>query len=197
MDLDDLLPHVGEFGRYQKLLIWLVCLPACIPCGFCAFNQLFMAEVPPHWCRVPALEIPGVTQHTHSLLELKPNSSWPLERCMHGWEYDVSDISSSIVMDFELVCEHAIYPTLGLAALNSGGPIGVYGFGVLNDRIGRRKSFFLCLSVLVVGGLCTAVSRQFWTWAASRFIVGLTIPAIYQIPFIIVFSRYTSIPFCL
>jgi hypothetical protein len=61
MDLDDLLPHVGEFGRYQKLLVWLVCLPACIPCGFCAFNQLFMADVPDHWCYVPELmDLPGI-----------------------------------------------------------------------------------------------------------------------------------------
>lgn len=61
MDLDDLLPQVGEFGRYQKLLVWLVCLPACIPCGFCAFNQLFMAGVPIHWCYVPELmDVPGI-----------------------------------------------------------------------------------------------------------------------------------------
>jgi len=61
MDLDDLLLQVGEFGRYQKLLVWLVCLPACIPCGFCAFNQLFMAGVPSHWCYVPELmDVPGI-----------------------------------------------------------------------------------------------------------------------------------------
>lgn len=55
-DLDDLLPAIGQFGRYQKLLLWLICLPACIPCGFCAFNQLFMADTPhDFWCSVPAL----------------------------------------------------------------------------------------------------------------------------------------------
>lgn len=42
-DLDELLPSIGEFGKYQKLLLWFICLPACIPCGFCAFNQIFMA----------------------------------------------------------------------------------------------------------------------------------------------------------
>lgn len=56
LDLDDLLPALGEFGCYQKLLLWLVCLPACIPCGFCAFNQLFMADAPDnYWCKVPQL----------------------------------------------------------------------------------------------------------------------------------------------
>lgn len=56
LDLDELLPYIDEFGKYQKQLLWLICLPACLPCGFCAFNQLFMADEPDHWCKVPELE---------------------------------------------------------------------------------------------------------------------------------------------
>lgn len=63
MDLDDLLPVLGEFGRYQKLLLWLICLPACIPCGFCAFNQLFMTDAPDdYWCSVPNLNAFNFTE---------------------------------------------------------------------------------------------------------------------------------------
>ncbi|XP_011306975.1 organic cation transporter protein [Fopius arisanus] len=218
-DLDDLLPIVGEFGTYQKKLLWLVCLPACLPCGFCAFNQLFMASTPPHWCRVPGLEsldstrrrrlaIPTTNEEGNETVysqctrydvnwsdpniidltnvNLQANfTDWPVVPCDHGWEYDMSEIVSSIVIDFDLVCDKAIYPTLGLVALNTGGPIGVYLFGTLNDRIGRRLSFFSCLATLILGGIITSVSNNFWTWAACRMVVGLTIPAIYQIPFII------------
>ncbi|XP_078032878.1 carcinine transporter [Augochlora pura] len=215
-DLDDLLPIVGEFGLYQKKLLWLVCLPACLPCGFCAFNQLFMANTPPHWCRVPGLENLDVSRRRRLAIPTSqddnetysqctrydidwtkenmsiateppslPNSSWPVVPCDHGWEYDMSEITSSIVIDFDLVCNHAIYPTIGLVALNTGGPIGVYLFGSLNDRIGRRLSFFTCLATLITGGFLTSLSNSFWTWAATRVVVGLTIPAIYQIPFII------------
>lgn len=89
-----------------------------------------------------------------------PNASWPIVPCDHGWEYETSEVKSSIVIDvrlhfilffdqddhfifslipvetfqFDLVCDHAIYPTIGLVALNTGGPIGVYLFGTLNDR---------------------------------------------------------------
>lgn len=56
LDLDELLPLIGEFGRYQKLLLWFICLPACIPCGFGAFNQLFMTDTPTDfWCAIPEL----------------------------------------------------------------------------------------------------------------------------------------------
>ncbi|XP_011880887.1 PREDICTED: organic cation transporter protein isoform X2 [Vollenhovia emeryi] len=218
-DLDDLLPVVGEFGRYQKQLLWLVCLPACLPCGFCAFNQLFMADTPSHWCKVPGLEnmdvarrkrlaIPAsqddnetysqctrydidwttTTMENYSVVATylpAPNASWSVVPCDHGWEYETSETTSSIVIDFDLVCDRAIYPTIGLVALNAGGPIGVYLFGTLNDRIGRRLSFFTCLATLITGGFLTAISNNFWTWAFTRFVVGLTIPAIYQIPFII------------
>ncbi|XP_029176735.1 carcinine transporter isoform X1 [Nylanderia fulva] len=209
-DLDDLLPIVGEFGRYQKQLLWLVCLPACLPCGFCAFNQLFMADTPPHWCKIPDLEhmdaarrrrlaipddngtysqctrydVDWTTMENNSVVEMS-NTSWSIVPCDHGWEYETSEVTSSIVVDFDLVCDHAIYPTIGLVALNMGGPIGVYLFGTLNDRIGRRLSFFTCLATLITGGFLTAITNNFWTWASTRFVVGLTIPAIYQIPFII------------
>lgn len=83
------------------------------------------------------------------------------------------------------MCERDIYPTIGLAALNTGGPVGVYLFGVLNDRVGRRISYFTCLTTLLAGSFLTVMSVNFWMWAVSRMIVGLTIPAVYQIPFII------------
>uniref|UniRef100_A0A8D9BIE8 Organic cation transporter 1 n=1 Tax=Cacopsylla melanoneura TaxID=428564 RepID=A0A8D9BIE8_9HEMI len=236
MDLDEVLPVVGEFGKYQKLLLFLVCLPACVPCGFCAFSQLFMSNIPDHWCRVPQLEhlsrderrrmaIPTLTtsdnstkfdpcqryainwtdllQYTQAVVHEvgavtsnlswieetrngKTNgSSWDLEYCLDGWEYDVTSPNTSIVVDFNLVCDKDIYPTIGLAALNTGGPVGVYFFGLLNDRLGRKLSFFLCLATLVGGSLASAMTQNFWQWAASRVVVGLTIPAIYQIPFII------------
>ncbi|KAG8042483.1 hypothetical protein G9C98_005117 [Cotesia typhae] len=89
------------------------------------------------------------------------------------------------MLQFDLVCDKDIYPTLGLVALNTGGPIGVYLFGTLNDRIGRRLSFFSCLATLITGGILTSIANSFWTWAVCRVVVGLTIPAIYQIPFII------------
>ncbi|XP_030383145.1 carcinine transporter [Scaptodrosophila lebanonensis] len=217
-DLDDLLPTIGEFGKYQKLLVFGICLPACIPCGFCAFNQIFMADVPiDYWCRVPELSAMDIEERKHlsiplemdhdtlvyskcytygvnwtdilddvtNMSALEPNKSWPVVKCSQGWEYNTSDVWSSIVIDFDLVCDQDIYPTIGLAALNTGGPVGVYLFGMLNDRAGRRLSYFTCLATLLLGSLITSLSTDFWMWAGSRVIVGLTIPAVYQIPFII------------
>ncbi|KAJ2943570.1 hypothetical protein O0L34_g16679 [Tuta absoluta] len=72
MDFDAILEDVGTFGRYQKMVVYLVLLPAVLPCGFHAYAQLFMAGETKHWCRVPDLEH---VQH----VELVKNLSIPLE----------------------------------------------------------------------------------------------------------------------
>lgn len=51
MDFDKILIDFGEYGPYQKQLIWLIVLPCVLPCGFHAYNQLFMASTPEHWCK--------------------------------------------------------------------------------------------------------------------------------------------------
>ena len=56
MDFDDILPDVGEYGKYQKLMVWFVFLPGMIPCGFHAYNQLFMATIPKSHCFIANLQ---------------------------------------------------------------------------------------------------------------------------------------------
>lgn len=56
MDFDDFLPHVGQFGIYQKLLFMLM-IPFELGEAFVYFTQIFLTLVPEdHWCRVPELE---------------------------------------------------------------------------------------------------------------------------------------------
>ena len=53
MDFDEVLPALGEYGTYQRLVLWFLLLPGTMPCGFHAYNQLFMAQTPEHWCSPP------------------------------------------------------------------------------------------------------------------------------------------------
>lgn len=56
VDFDDLLPHVGEFGRYQKIL-FLLMIPFAFFVAFVYFSQIFITLVPEeHWCHVPELQ---------------------------------------------------------------------------------------------------------------------------------------------
>jgi hypothetical protein len=55
IDFDDLLPHVGDFGRYQKIL-FLLMIPFAFFVAFVYFSQIFIIIVPEkHWCNIPEL----------------------------------------------------------------------------------------------------------------------------------------------
>lgn len=54
-DFDDLLPYIGEFGLYQKIL-FLLMIPFAFFVAFVYFSQIFMTIAPEqHWCWVPEL----------------------------------------------------------------------------------------------------------------------------------------------
>lgn len=51
--VDDALRKVGSFGKYQKLIVFFVILPAIVPSAFHSFNQVFIAAVPDdYYCRL-------------------------------------------------------------------------------------------------------------------------------------------------
>lgn len=56
IDFDEVLVHVGEKGRYQNIMYYLLCIPATLPAAFLAFSQVFVSASPEHWCRIPELE---------------------------------------------------------------------------------------------------------------------------------------------
>lgn len=56
MDFDDLLPHIGEFGTYQKTL-FLLMIPFAFFVAWVYFTQIFITINPEqYWCKVPELE---------------------------------------------------------------------------------------------------------------------------------------------
>lgn len=57
MDFDDLLPYVGEFGRYQKIL-FLLMIPFAFFVAWTYFSQIFLTLVPQEYhCALPELDV--------------------------------------------------------------------------------------------------------------------------------------------
>ncbi|PAV81376.1 hypothetical protein WR25_09358 [Diploscapter pachys] len=52
-DFDTVLSEVGDFGPYQIISFFILCLPASLPSAFSAFNQPFVVGSPLHKCRLP------------------------------------------------------------------------------------------------------------------------------------------------
>lgn len=206
IDFDYILSQVGDFGTYQIVFFFIICLPASLPSAFSAFNQPFIVGSPPHECRLP-----------HGRGDLKPHSSdqnvlrcfqynqteldfyrsftsAPIETfrnelglipCQSGWIYDNSTYTDSLVTEFDLVCDQQHWVEISTTSFYVGSFIGNFLFGYIADKFGRRRSFFVILGTLVVFGTANAFVKDVKTFIILRFLTGLPFPALFQIPFII------------
>ena len=88
VDFDSILPHVGEMGIYQMGLFLLMCIPACLPAAFLAFNQVFLSASPDHWCKVSELNQYNLTADQVKNLSIPINDkTGEYRKCQ---QYDVN-----------------------------------------------------------------------------------------------------------
>ncbi|XP_023210289.1 carcinine transporter-like [Centruroides sculpturatus] len=180
MDVDQILRDVGEYGRYQQLMLWLVLLPAHLPYGFHSYSQLFMTLTPDHWCASANASDHG----RHSCDSSLRNST---QRCLDGVVYDQSRIGheDTVVTLWDLVCERSWLPPMALTLFEFGGFVGQCVCIAVANRFGRRPTFFLFLGVQCLFGVLTCMAPDFLSFAAFRFMVGLTVSAVVSSPSIL------------
>ncbi|ETN70003.1 transporter, major facilitator family protein [Necator americanus] len=197
---------VGDFGPYQILFFFIICLPASLPSAFSAFNQPFVVGSPPHHCRLPYdrddlrpktddQKVLSCFQYNQTEMDFyRSFTSAPIDSyrdhislipCQMGWEYDNTTFIDSLVTEFNLVCDHQNWVEISTTSFYVGSFIGNFLFGYIADKFGRRRSFFIILANLVVFGTINAFVKDVKSFIIIRFLTGLPFPALFQIPFII------------
>ncbi|KAH8349473.1 hypothetical protein KR067_005564 [Drosophila pandora] len=194
----DFLPFIGEFGAFQKWL--LVCMmPSAFLYSFTYFGQIFMIIVPKdYWCRIRDLETSPKDQQLAlaipklktgdfdkcSMYDLKSgwddknithaNETWPKVPCTNGWTYDKDQLHySTIATENNWVCDDLVLGTFTMTAFFVGSMIGCLVLGFVADHCGRLWAFLLANTCSLVGGCCTALCKDFYSFTAARFVVGM------------------------
>ncbi|XP_073836261.1 solute carrier family 22 member 13-like [Musca autumnalis] len=212
IDFDDILPMIGEFGKYQKIL-FICMIPFAFFVAFIYFSQIFLTLIPEqHWCSVPELEsipleerlalsIPRMdngdyhncfmynVNYTDLLAKgiRKADPTWPRVACMHGWSYNFTEIPyTTVATEENWVCENDTLPTYAQSIFFLGAIVGGLLFGWIADKFGRIPSLIGCNLVGFAAGIATAFVSNFWQFAVMRFFVGFAFDNCFTMIYILV-----------
>ncbi|CAK9820774.1 Organic cation transporter protein [Anthophora plagiata] len=211
VDFDELLPYVGEFGLYQKILFILM-IPFASFVAWVYFSQIFITLIPDeYWCLVPELENLTVDQrlslaipvdregysrcsmydvnYTEILLNGShvPDLSWPTKACQHGWEFNYSSVPyATVATELEWVCQYGALPTIAQSIFFVGAIFGGLIFGWIADQYGRIPALIGANFMGFFAGVATAFTNTFWQFTLCRFFVGFAFDNCFTMMYILV-----------
>ncbi|KAM3928000.1 solute carrier family 22 member 13-like [Leptodactylus fuscus] len=202
-DFGEILKHVGEFGRFQKCLVFMLSFLSFFN-AFHMFGQVFMGISVPHHCNTNWIleKNPNLTEDVQLNLTIPRNEhggheqcimyspvDWDIESihmyglndtvvCQDGWVYDTSQQKSTLVTEFDLVCLRREQVDICQSIYMLGFLIGSVIFGPLGDRLGRRPIILISVSMTFAFSLGAAFVTHFYVFIVLRCIVGIAMAGI-------------------
>ena len=151
---DDMLMKVGQFGPFQIVLYIMFSLPI-LETAMQLLGWVFVGATPEHTCNATGFA-----------------------KLSASTEKNLDDVISSVVSDWNLMCNRAgLHASIGAAPM-SGYLIGGFLFGSLSDKFGRKPTFLLANSILLFGGLCCALAPNYILFLLGRCVVGMSIAGV-------------------
>ncbi|CAG2059985.1 unnamed protein product, partial [Timema podura] len=210
LDFDDMLPHVGEFGLYQKIL-FLLLGPFTLFSAWVYFSQIFLTLVPEHhWCLVPELAGLSLNERFHlsipkidngydhcrmynvnytQMLEngiTDPQPDWTTTYCNHGWEYELIAIPyHTIATELNWVCDQDYLGTIAQSIFFVGAIVGSLIWGWMGDRFGRLPALVGSNAIGLIAGIASAFCNTFWSFCLCRFLIGLAYDSCFALMYIL------------
>uniref|UniRef100_A0A8C2ZR70 Solute carrier family 22 member 21 n=1 Tax=Cyclopterus lumpus TaxID=8103 RepID=A0A8C2ZR70_CYCLU len=184
-DYETATAFLGEWGRFQREVFFLLCLTV-FPNGFGGMYIVFVADTPAHACLIPAhVNLTAAWRNSSIPLEEESHSGAPvrskcsrysleaLERCLDGWEYDRSVYTSTIISEWDLVCDNRWKKPLTSSVFFCGVLAGSFISGQLSDRYGRKIVLFVTLAMQTLFTLIQVFSPSWTVFCATFFVIGV------------------------
>src|SRR6187399_1720160 len=104
----------------------------------------------------------------HTLVVMALGITWILD----GLEVTLAGAVSGALKESPVLQFSNADVGLAASAYLAGAVLGAVFFGWLTDRLGRKKLFFITLTVYLVATAATALSWNVWSFMAFRFLTG-------------------------
>lgn len=128
----------------------------------------------------------GFRNYTEMLNATSMESTYDTRECDHGWDYDTSTFTSTIVTEWHLVCHSKALMSTVQALYMGGVLVGCIVFGVISDRYGRRRAILIAQLQFSITASLAAFSPYLSIYLACRFLIGMAAPGIFACPFVLV-----------
>ncbi|KAH8312750.1 hypothetical protein KR044_012635 [Drosophila immigrans] len=214
MGYDDVIAHLGEFGRYQKRIYLLLCLPAIV----CAFHKLagvFLLARPDFRCLLPfehpaSARFDSLPRHQWSLAYPNDSVTGKADTCVYynltysegylngsviqpangtlqcsSYVYDQSKYLNSAVTEWNMVCKRSLLSATSDSLFMVGVLLGSFIFGQMSDKLGRKPTFFASLVIQLIFGVVAGVAPEYFSYTISRLIVGATTSGVFLVAYVI------------
>ncbi|XP_032090826.1 solute carrier family 22 member 13-like [Thamnophis elegans] len=198
----DVLKIIGEFGAFQKCLIFLLCIPSFLT-PFHMFGQIFISIEVPHYCNSSWIRAisPNLTFQQELNLTIPKRTDGSFEQCSRfapvdldiesianygfnstqgceeGWVYPTMDVPT-LVTEFDLVCDQSYLNDISQSIFMGGLLVGSLIFGSLSDRVGSQISILIALFIMGFFGTIASLAPHFYVYVALRFVVGTALAGI-------------------
>ncbi|XP_065828087.1 solute carrier family 22 member 15-like isoform X2 [Oscarella lobularis] len=178
MSLDDALSQVGEFGRYQKLVI-IAIFVSCTITGNVTLLGFFAETEPTSWTCVGAAPPPQ-----------SPALS-PDDVACRQWENGTCEIGytlkrDTVVNEWNIICSDKWKMGLSTSAYFVGVGVGSFLFGWISDRWGRRFTVLTSFILTDLSIFLTVLAPSYSFYVFLRLFAGFSSSSLLSTSFVIV-----------